>query len=222
MNLKGLAYLTEKTAVWLIICIFGTATLFHIVSFFGIHITFGQMVGNIKNYLFICLIILIIGFFLAPPLAYAAMVAIAVPISIFFLSIWALLKKAYRILRNGHPEKKQKNFQQKEQARPNEQKNEKTNYQENYSYYQEESKPRYEDAQEQPEKLKMPTTFQEACKVLGVNPGQTSQEYKQAWRKEALRYHPDKTKDLGERLQAYAEEEMKRINRAWEIIKLAE
>ena len=67
----------------------------------------------------------------------------------------------------------------------------------------------------------MPSTLAEACSVLGTQPGLPLEEYKRIWKKEALRYHPDRTRDLGERLQKYAEEEMKRINKAWEIIKSA-
>lgn len=64
-----------------------------------------------------------------------------------------------------------------------------------------------------------PTTLQEAFEVLGTRSGFTLEEYKKIWKQEVMKYHPDRTAGLGERLQKQAEEEMKAINRAWEIIK---
>lgn len=64
-----------------------------------------------------------------------------------------------------------------------------------------------------------PNTLQEAFEVLGTRSGLTVEEYKRIWKQEALKYHPDRTKGLGERLQKQAESEMKSINKAWEIIK---
>lgn len=66
---------------------------------------------------------------------------------------------------------------------------------------------------------KHPNTLQEAFEVLGTRPGQSLEEYKKIWRDEVLKYHPDRTAGLGERLRQQAEEEMKAINRAWEIIR---
>ncbi len=60
--------------------------------------------------------------------------------------------------------------------------------------------------------------MQEAFEVLGTRPGLSLSEYKSIWRKEVMKYHPDKINALGERLRKQAEEEMKMINRAWEII----
>ncbi len=81
----------------------------------------------------------------------------------------------------------------------------------------------YEQKSEPPPQQKpyvtMPNNFEEACVVLGTQPGLDLESYKRIWRQEALRYHPDKTRELGDRLQTYAEEEMKRINKAWEIIR---
>jgi DnaJ-domain-containing protein 1 len=64
-----------------------------------------------------------------------------------------------------------------------------------------------------------PRTLQEAFEVLGTHSGLTLEEYKKIFRTEVIKYHPDKTKNLGERLQKQAEEEMKAINMAWDIIK---
>ena len=74
-------------------------------------------------------------------------------------------------------------------------------------------------AREQPEPANYPRTLQEAFEVLGTRSGLTLEDYKMIWKQEVLKYHPDRTAGLGERLQKQAEEEMKRINRAWDIIK---
>ncbi|MCI5165525.1 MAG: J domain-containing protein [Candidatus Electrothrix sp. GM3_4] len=66
-----------------------------------------------------------------------------------------------------------------------------------------------------------PSTLQEAFEVLGTCSGLSLEEYKKIWRNEVLKYHPDRTAGLGERLRQQAEEEMKAINRAWEIIRLS-
>jgi len=67
--------------------------------------------------------------------------------------------------------------------------------------------------------INYPNTLQEAFEVLGTRSGLTIEEYKKIWKQEVMKYHPDRTAGLGERLQKQAEEEMKAINRAWEIIK---
>ena len=64
----------------------------------------------------------------------------------------------------------------------------------------------------------LPQTFAEACEVLGVAQGLPKAEYKKAYRKKALEYHTDKFQDAGEKIRMVAEEEMKRINTAWDII----
>ena len=64
-----------------------------------------------------------------------------------------------------------------------------------------------------------PNTLQEAFEVLGTRSGLTLEEYKKIWKQEVMKYHPDRTAGLGERLKKQAEEEMKVINRAFEIIK---
>ena len=64
-----------------------------------------------------------------------------------------------------------------------------------------------------------PNNLQEAFEVLGTRSGMTIEEYKKIWKQEVMKYHPDRTAGLGERLRKQAEEEVKAINRAWEIIK---
>lgn len=69
------------------------------------------------------------------------------------------------------------------------------------------------------QQVKYPSSLQEAFEVLGTRPGLSLGEYKKIWRDEVMKYHPDRTAGLGERLRQQAEEEMKAINRAWEIIR---
>jgi len=71
----------------------------------------------------------------------------------------------------------------------------------------------------QAKNTKYPNSLQEAFEVLGTRSGLRLEEYKKIWKQEVMKYHPDRTAGLGERLQKQAEEEMKAINRAWEIIK---
>ena len=74
-------------------------------------------------------------------------------------------------------------------------------------------------AREQPEPASYPRTLQEAFEVLGTKSGLTLEEYKKLYKQEVMKCHPDRTAGLGERLKKQAEEEMKKINRAWEVIK---
>ena len=78
---------------------------------------------------------------------------------------------------------------------------------------------RAREQQKPPESPNYPRTLQEAFEVLGTRSGLTLEEYKKIWKQEVLKYHPDRTAGLGERLKKQAEEEMKAINRAWEIVK---
>ena len=157
------------------------------------------------------------------------------------------MANAYKILRYGPPKKeyvkkrKQETYHQSQQdfsgnyQRENAQQHfhdksqqehgHSSNRQESYEKEQTKQSNKQEHQQQQAKErkpdLRMPSTISEACTVLGTQPGLPLEEYKRIWKKEALRYHPDRTRDLGERLQKYAEEEMKRINKAWEIIKSA-
>ncbi|MCI5165806.1 MAG: hypothetical protein D3903_06850 [Candidatus Electrothrix sp. GM3_4] len=76
-----------------------------------------------------------------------------------------------------------------------------------------------EQERKRPQRVKYPSSLQEAFEVLGTRSGLTLEEYKRTWKQEVVKYHPDRMVGLGERLQKQAEEEMKAINGAWEIIR---
>lgn len=55
-------------------------------------------------------------------------------------------------------------------------------------------------------------------KILGIEPDATNEEVKKAYRKMAVKYHPDKVATLGEDVQKAAEEKFKAVNQAYEAI----
>ena len=58
-----------------------------------------------------------------------------------------------------------------------------------------------------------------AYKVLGIEPTATDDEVRKAYKRMALKYHPDKVATLGEDVQKAAEEKFKKVQEAYEIIK---
>jgi DnaJ like chaperone protein len=56
-------------------------------------------------------------------------------------------------------------------------------------------------------------------RILEVERTATDEELKTAYRKMALKYHPDKVSHLGEDFRKAAEEKFKAVNQAWEKIK---
>ena len=57
-----------------------------------------------------------------------------------------------------------------------------------------------------------------AYKVLGILPSATDDEVKAAYRKMALKHHPDRVASLGEDIRKAAEEKFQEINAAKEAI----
>lgn len=55
--------------------------------------------------------------------------------------------------------------------------------------------------------------------VLGLEPGSNQDAVKAAYRRAALRYHPDRVQSLGEEFRQLAEERMKEINEAYEKLR---
>ena len=56
-------------------------------------------------------------------------------------------------------------------------------------------------------------------KVLGITKDATDEEVKRAYRRMAMKYHPDRVAGMGEEMQRNAAEQMKEINEAYDIIK---
>ncbi len=56
-------------------------------------------------------------------------------------------------------------------------------------------------------------------KVLGIDSSATDDEVKKAYRRMAMKYHPDRVSGMSEEIQRNAAEQMKEINEAYETIK---
>jgi DnaJ like chaperone protein len=58
-----------------------------------------------------------------------------------------------------------------------------------------------------------------AYKILEIEPSATDDEVKKAYRRMAMKYHPDKVAHLGEEFRKSADEKFKKLNEAYEKIK---
>lgn len=58
-----------------------------------------------------------------------------------------------------------------------------------------------------------------AYKILEIEATATDEELKKAYRKMAVKYHPDKVHYLGEEIQSAANQKFQKVNEAWETIK---
>jgi len=56
-------------------------------------------------------------------------------------------------------------------------------------------------------------------KILEIDPSATDEEVKKAYRRMAMKYHPDKVSHLGEDFKKVADEKFKKVNEAYERIK---
>ena len=59
----------------------------------------------------------------------------------------------------------------------------------------------------------------EALSVLGLSPGASASDIKQAWRRLSKENHPDRVTHLGEEFRRVAEERMRKINAAYDTLK---
>lgn len=64
-------------------------------------------------------------------------------------------------------------------------------------------------------------TLNNAYKVLGITDSATESEVKKAYRKLAIKYHPDKVAQLGEEFQKGAKEKFQKVQDAYEKVKEA-
>jgi DnaJ like chaperone protein len=56
-------------------------------------------------------------------------------------------------------------------------------------------------------------------KILEIDPGSTNEEVKKAYRKMAMKYHPDRVGHLGDEFRKTADEKFRKVNEAYEKIK---
>ena len=56
-------------------------------------------------------------------------------------------------------------------------------------------------------------------KILEIDPSSSNDDVKKAYRKMAMKYHPDKVSHLGDDFRKTADEKFKKVNEAYEKIK---
>ena len=61
--------------------------------------------------------------------------------------------------------------------------------------------------------------FKSDYKILEISSNSSDEEVKKAYRKMAVKYHPDKVSHLGEEVKSIAEEKFKMVNQAYNNIK---
>ncbi|MBN2484789.1 MAG: TerB family tellurite resistance protein [Bacteroidales bacterium] len=62
-------------------------------------------------------------------------------------------------------------------------------------------------------------SIESSYKILGIDPQASNEDIKKAYRKLAVKYHPDKVSYLGDDFKKSAEEKFRKINEAYENIK---
>lgn len=65
------------------------------------------------------------------------------------------------------------------------------------------------------------SSYKDPYKVLGITSTATDDEVKKAYRRLAMKYHPDKVEGMGEEIKKNAENQFREINEAYEQIKTA-
>ena len=65
------------------------------------------------------------------------------------------------------------------------------------------------------------SSYSDPYKVLGLDSSATDEEVKKAYRRLAMKYHPDKVENMGEEVKKSAEAQFRKINEAYEQIKTA-
>lgn len=72
---------------------------------------------------------------------------------------------------------------------------------------------------ERTDRTERTTYSKDPYRVLGIESTATDDEVKKAYRRMAMKYHPDRVADMSEEIQRNAAEQMKEINEAYEAIK---
>lgn len=60
--------------------------------------------------------------------------------------------------------------------------------------------------------------WEDYYEILGVNPDASQEEIKKAYREDAFIYHPDRMQSLSESVRKRAEEKMKKVIHAYEVL----
>ena len=60
--------------------------------------------------------------------------------------------------------------------------------------------------------------WEDYYQILGVDPAASAEEIRAAWRRKAFELHPDRLSQVSETARHSAEEELKRVNRAYEVL----
>lgn len=85
------------------------------------------------------------------------------------------------------------------------------NYQRQYQQYQQQQRQAYQQAQQQ-------SSLSKAYQTLGISPNATDDEVRQAYRKQALQYHPDRVATMSESVKQQAQKKFQEVTEARDLI----